>query len=299
MNDKEFGQKIRRLREEEGITREEFCQDEVELSVRQLARIEAGTCKPTLQKISYIATRLGKGLYELMPDYVGLPARYTKLKYEIIRTPTYGKQDLVEKRDSALMEIYEDYYEDLPEEEKLAMDVIQSRIDVFEAESTDFGRDILEDYFEQVHRKKEYELNDLLILQLFAEFTRVSDRGSKEFLVFEKMLEKLLGQVERVAPDNLFVLRDVLFISVGILGDRKRHEKIPELFTAVEKIMEITHDFQKKPILNMLKWKYELYVNKNKEMAQEYYEEAVLFAKMIGNTFLAEKLKKSWKEEEK
>lgn len=50
MNDKEFGQRVRYLREKLAITREEFCEDELELSVRQLSRIEAGQCKPTFSK---------------------------------------------------------------------------------------------------------------------------------------------------------------------------------------------------------------------------------------------------------
>ncbi|WP_153055069.1 helix-turn-helix domain-containing protein, partial [Streptococcus suis] len=47
MNDKEFGQRVRQLRETASLTREQFCGDELELSVRQLTRIEAGTSKPT------------------------------------------------------------------------------------------------------------------------------------------------------------------------------------------------------------------------------------------------------------
>lgn len=118
MNDKEFGQRVRYLREKLAITREEFCEDELELSVRQLSRIEAGQCKPTFSKIGFIASRLNMGLYELMPDYVQLPERYSRLKYEVLRTPTYGDQFLVEQRNQMLTIIYDEYYDELPEEEK-------------------------------------------------------------------------------------------------------------------------------------------------------------------------------------
>ena len=43
-----FGEKIRLMREEKGISREEFCGDETELSVRQLARIELNQSIPNL-----------------------------------------------------------------------------------------------------------------------------------------------------------------------------------------------------------------------------------------------------------
>lgn len=45
---KRFGDKIKNLRALKGLTQEEVCGDQTELSVRQLARIEAGKSVPTL-----------------------------------------------------------------------------------------------------------------------------------------------------------------------------------------------------------------------------------------------------------
>lgn len=47
----EIGKKLRRLREEKGMTREVLCNDESELTVRQLVRIEKGESLPSLKKI--------------------------------------------------------------------------------------------------------------------------------------------------------------------------------------------------------------------------------------------------------
>lgn len=52
---KHFGSKVRNLRVTRNITREDFCGDETELSVRQLARIESGQSIPNLTKAHYIA----------------------------------------------------------------------------------------------------------------------------------------------------------------------------------------------------------------------------------------------------
>jgi len=52
------GDKIRRMREALGLTREEFCQDESALAVRTLQRAENGECIPKLESILYIADRL-------------------------------------------------------------------------------------------------------------------------------------------------------------------------------------------------------------------------------------------------
>ena len=297
MNDKEFGQRVRYLREKLAITREEFCEDELELSVRQLSRIEAGQCKPTFSKIGFIASRLNMGLYELMPDFVQLPERYSRLKYEVLRTPTYGDQFLVEQRNQMLTIIYDKYYDELPEEEKIAIDAFQSTIDVFETRSNQFGKEILDDYFEQVHRKEKYSINDLLIIRLYLEHIRDRDTDATIYHYFSSLVTHLPNQQEVMDSKELFILRDVILISIGILGDREDYEKIPSLFDALDKIMVLTQDFQKKPILNLLKWKYELHVNKNRDAAQSYFEEATLFAKLIGNDYLVHKIKEDWEED--
>ncbi|HFI0247913.1 TPA: helix-turn-helix domain-containing protein [Streptococcus suis] len=297
MNDKEFGQRVRQLRESVSMTREQFCGDELELSVRQLTRIEAGTSKPTFSKIQYIATRLGMGLYELMPDYVSLPERYSKLKFDVLRTPTYENEELMEKRADMMMEIYDDYYDDLPEEEKIAIDAIQSTIDVLETRTAEFGQDILNDYFEQIQRKKQFSANDLLIIRLFLMNLRMEVKQDNDFQRFLELVEKFPGQIELVESGDLFILRDVMITAVGLLGQNEEYHYIPSLFDALDKLMQKTQDFQKKPILNLLKWKYELLINKDKVAATALYEEALLFARLIGNAHLIDKLEEDWKKD--
>lgn len=298
MNDKEFGQKIRRLREERSITREEFCQDEVELSVRQLARIEAGTCKPTLPKISYIATRFGMTLYELMPDYIALPERYQRLKYDVLRTPTYEQPDLVSQRDASFSEIYEVFYDDLPEEEQLAIDALRSSIDVLETQSADFGKEILDDYFHQVYVKDKYTINDLLIIRLFADHIRLqTTQDSVEYEHFLELVERLPQQIVYIRQDDLFVLRDALFKFISVLGSKGEYRFIPDLFLSLDEIISLTQDFQKKPIISMLRWKFELFARNDQQAAQRYFEEAVSFAQLINNEYLVEKMKEDWQQD--
>ncbi|MGT2799564.1 helix-turn-helix domain-containing protein [Streptococcus marmotae] len=295
MDNKEFGAKVRRLRENLGITREQFCEDEVELTARQLMRIEAGQSKPTLSKITFIAQRLGMTLYQLMPDYVELPSRYTKLKYDVLRVPTYGKPELVEKREALLEEIYDDFYDRLPEEEKIAIDAFRSALDVAETQTAHFGQEIIDEYFFQIRQKDSYKINDLLIIRLYIERIKYWQE-EEQFPDFLELLEVLVHQVDVVIAEDLFVLRDVLMAAIGILGKSGKYEFFPRLFKALDDIMMMSQDFQKKPILSMLKWKYELFHTKNREQATFYYEEAINFAQLIGNTYLAERLEAEWQE---
>lgn len=88
---KHFGSKVRNLRVTRNITREDFCGDETELSVRQLARIESGQSIPNLTKAHYIAKQLNVKLDILTGgESLELPKRYKELKYLILRIPTYA-----------------------------------------------------------------------------------------------------------------------------------------------------------------------------------------------------------------
>ena len=64
-----LGRKIRSLREKKKLTRENFCEDQSQLSVRQLFRIENGLSLPTLPKLIYISSKLEISLGELFKEF--------------------------------------------------------------------------------------------------------------------------------------------------------------------------------------------------------------------------------------
>lgn len=297
MDNKEFGLKIRTLREEKGITREDFCGDETELSVRQLARIESGESKPTLTKITFIAAGLGLSLYELMPDYVDLPEEYLALKYDVLRTPTYEENMKLDWRDQILSEIYDRFYDDLPEEEQLAVDTIQSFFDVHDTREAIYGKEILEEYFSQISHKEKYSINELLMSRLFLEHTRFIDleTSPREKFVFDHLLETLPSQVDLVHPNDLFILRDVLFVLVGVAGAKEEYQHISAVIQTIEQIMNRTQDYQKLPILKLICWKYEISVNNSIENARQFYEQASLAAQLIGDANLLERIEGEWR----
>lgn len=114
-----FGEKVKELRIEKNITREELCGGETELSIRQLARIELGQSIPTLSKVMFIAKVLDVSVGFLTDGAeLEVPKRYKELKYLILRTPTYMDDHRLKIREQQFDEIFEDYYDQLPEEEK-------------------------------------------------------------------------------------------------------------------------------------------------------------------------------------
>lgn len=292
-----FGEKVRRLREERGWTREQFCDDEQDLTVRQLTRIELGVSKPTLTKIFFIAHRLGLSLFEVMPDYIDLPDQYLKLKYDILRTPTYNQLDLIEKRNEKLLEIYERFYDRLPDIERLAIDALQSTIDVLETHSDVFGKEIIKTHIPRIEWKQKYDVNDLLIIHLFIEHAYLSTmaQNSANRTVFLRLVSELPKQVVMMEPEDLFVLRNVIFAAIRVLGAKEISDPIPALFQGLDQIMQITQDFQKYPIFSMLRWKYELLVHQDVQRAYVYCKEAMIFAKMMGNRHLMGQLHDQWR----
>lgn len=294
MNNKEFGLKIRQLRQEKNLTREEFCGDETELSVRQLSRIESGESKPTLAKITYIANRFGKSLYEVMPDYVSLPEKYLKLKYDVLRTPTYEEEKKIDWRDEILTEIYDTYYEELPEEEQITVDTIRSMFDVHDTREATYGKEILEEYFFQISHKDRFSVNELLMSKLFIEHYIFTDTKDSYQSIFNHLLDTLPSQIDFMEQKDLFILRDVLFAVISAAGREENYAVLPAIIDTIEQIMVRTQDYQKLPILRMINWKYALVVEGDAEKGAKFFEEAKLAARMIGDQHLQKKIDIEW-----
>lgn len=65
-----IGKKIRELREQRKMTRELLCEDETRLTVRQLARIEAGNSIPSLLTLEFIAQQLHIEMYQIIKESI-------------------------------------------------------------------------------------------------------------------------------------------------------------------------------------------------------------------------------------
>ena len=296
----DFGERVKRLRLEKGLTKEVFCQDESELSMRQLTRIESGESVPTLRKAVYIAERLGVTLDYLTDGRnIDLPNRYKELKYLLLRTPTYGDQEKLAEREVYFDEIFNQFYDTLPEEEQLVIDALQSKLDIHLSQNIDFGVGILNDYFDQILMRKRYQVNDLIIIDLYFSCLTISDLRMDIFDLdkYHKLMQVLLKQSDYLPVEDLFVLNNVLLNNFGILLLLEKYDIIKELIAVANDIMVRTSDFQKKPIVSILEWKYYLLAENNEAEARKSYDSAILFAKLTENTTLREKLEREWQKD--
>ena len=296
----ELGDKVRLLREEKGLSRPVFCGDESELSVRQLVRIEKGEFRPTIKTLEYIADRLEIPSYVLMPDYKELPKRYQELKYFLLHHPDYGDKELQEQKEEYFDEIFENFYDDLPRDEKMIVDCLQAIDEVRATDNEQYGIALLDESFEELWNQREFSFSDLLKIRLYFLCSYLENIKKGQLSISEQqklqlMFQKVCNNVENSGTDDLFLVRDVLFAGLGsceLLNDL-------ELFKlAVEKlnwISEKTRDFQKQPIVLMVEWKY--YIHTDYDTAKQKYEEAKMMARMFGNEKLIVSLDKEWSED--
>ena len=296
----ELGDKVRLLREERGLSRPVFCGDESELSVRQLVRIEKGEFRPTIKTLEYIAERLEIPSYVLMPDYKELPKRYQELKYFLLHHPDYGDKELQEQKEEYFDEIFENFYDDLPRDEKMIVDCLQAIDEVRATDNEQYGIALLDESFEELWNQREFSFSDLLKIRLYFLCSYLENIKKGQLSISEQqklqlMFQKVCNNVENSGTDDLFLVRDVLFAGLGsceLLNDL-------ELFKlAVEKlnwISEKTRDFQKQPIVLMVEWKY--YIQTDYDTAKQKYEEAKMMARMFGNEQLIVSLDNEWAED--
>ncbi|MEY8583817.1 helix-turn-helix domain-containing protein [Ligilactobacillus animalis] len=291
-----LGTRIERLRKARGMSRPDFCEDESQLSIRQLVRIEKGESQPTISRMHYIAKRLGVPAYTLIPDYQELSKRYLELKYLILRKPAYQDESEFDNKDKLFDEIYENYYYDLPEDEKLIVDTLQAIYDILRSKDSRYGDNLLMEQLDNLRKKEILNISDLLLIRLY--FIKVTLRNDTNTVKLAlHFLQLLLEQSEFTKLEDFFILRDAIFGGLPYFETINNYDLWCVAVECLEEIVEKTQDFQKKPLILMLEWKFQLVREKNFSSAESYYQQAKQFATMIGDARLKNNLEQEWKKD--
>lgn len=295
-----FGEKVRGLRLEKGISREELCGDEAELSVRQLARIELGQSIPSLAKVIFIAKALEVSVGYLTDGAnLELPKRYKELKYLILRTPTYMDDRKLQVRESQFDEIFENYYDQLPEEEQLIIECLQATLDTLLSENINFGVELLQEYFKQTKVKQRFKQNDLILIELYLAYLDIEGMYGEysDKVFYDSLLDNLLKQFDDFELDELFIVNKII-IDISSLGIKtNKLDNLEKTIAISQKIMAKIQDWNRMPILKLIEWKYFLIKQKNRKQAEESYTKACLFAQITGDKYLEEQLIKEWEKD--
>lgn len=285
-----IGLRIKTERERQQMSREVLCLDGAELTVRQLIRIEKGESLPSLDKLSYIAKRLGKNMSDLLDhDNITIPDEYYEMKNRLIKFPTYRNPERIKAKLALIEEVYEKFFELLPEEELLTLDILENILSFTSWEESPKVEEIYEDLFEQVKRKRKFSTNDLLVIDYY--FFHLYGRKQYDKKLFERIVKRVLNQ--EIWTDDVYNI--VLFNDLMAIAALKIfHNSFSDFLTVVDKALDVIEKSQfysYKPSVFVLKAKYELLHKGNKKEAAENYDKAIMFASVLEDSVLEESIK--------
>ena len=296
MSNLEIGKRIRTLRTEKGLSREVFCGDEKELTVRQLGRIETGNNLPSLAKLDYIAGVLGIPMSQLIDEgMIIVPKEYLKLKTKLIRQSIHGDEEKVRQREAIFEDIQEHFYDQLPEDEQVAVEVLQAIDDVYVSENAEFGEGLIEEYFNQTLLQTEYSVNDLLILYLYFLSNAISFKRNDD--VLKKVRNNIVTIIDCSDNTYMHLLQRVLIAILLYQLRNEYYEDISVIFSFLREIMMEIQDSNLKPTVDYLEAKYYLYGEKDKEKALQYYEKAISGAEFFNDINFKNRVIEEMKEE--
>ena len=284
-----IGKRIREEREHQGLTREQVCDTEEELTVKQLMRIELGRSLPTIVKLQYISDKLGVSLnYLLGETKLDIPEDYYKAKYKLMKSPVYGDPERIKKKLKDIEELYDNYIEFLPEEELLAIDLLEKSLDFMIREEDSIIEYVFEDYLTQALKKETYSLNDLLLISHYAYRCQDSnyDKG-----IIDEFRRKLIKQ--ELQGEELFNI-ELMGALTSIAGIYVMHHDYKDMKSVVDKLYEIMHSSMQhsyQPGITIFEAKYYLYYENDIDKATELYNTATLLAEAFGDQVFIQNLK--------
>ena len=291
----EIGKRIREERERQGLTREQVCDTEQELTVKQLMRIELGRSLPTIVKLQYISDQLNVSLnYLLGETQIELPKEYYQTKYKLMKSPVYGDPERIKKKLKDIEELYDNYIEILPEDELLAIDIIERTLNFMVMEEDSPIESVFEDYLTQALKKEAYSLNDLLLISYYAFRCQDYDYDKERI---EKFRHKLIKQ--ELQGDELFNVELIGALS-AIAGIYVMHHDYKEMKSVVDKmyvLIDKTLQQAYKPAVLVFEAKYYLYYENNIDKATELYHTATLLAEAFGDQVFIKNLKMEMKKD--
>lgn len=279
----EIGQRVRAARKRKGYTKEVLCADESHLSVRQLTRIETGKSLLSIDKGLFIASRLGVSIQEFIePDKMALPQSYVSLKRRIIQFKSYEDPERLKQLDELIDEL-QTYYDSVPEEEQMAIEVLQADLDVFVTHKTAFAEPLIEEYFEQVLLKKAYSWNDYLLISLYLFLCAV---GIEDSRYFDYFIPSIFSKGDLFDPDIAYQMEEVV---LAVLA-QENVAYYPDCIDTLDRVIKVTKHYQNKPILEMFKAKLALFQGDIEQM-ESSYQTAFLIAESLDEPILLERLK--------
>ena len=292
---KEFGQKVRDLRKEKGMSRQRVCGIEDVLTTRQLQRIEKGQSLPTIATAVYIADKLGVSLDSLInKEGLKLPKGYINLRYQLRTLYHYGDKDRLLQREKIIEQIYEYYFDDLPEEEQIAVQVAQASVDMICTRNASFDQGLLDEYLGQACKKSQLSFNDVEIIQLRLLSLAIKDFDKVEFV---DLLSKVILAVSYFPLADLGKIQDVIISAAGILCCYGEYNLLPDVIEVLRGIMRKRNDYRDNIFVYAFEWKIALFLKHDLEKARKDYQKSIMMADLLSEDLIKQNMQREWKKD--
>ena len=224
-----------------------------------------------------------------------IPEDYYQAKYKLMKSPVYGDPERIKKKLKDIEELYDNYIDILPEDELFAIDIIERTLNfIAEGEGEDLVEIVFEDYLNQVLKKEQYTLNDLLLIKYYSVQCQSS---SYDESMIENFRKKMIKQ--RLQGDELTNV-ELLGALSAIAGIYVMHHEYEHMKSLVDKMYEIIHSIMQhsyQPGITMLEAKYYLFYENNKDKATELYKMATVLAEAFGDQVFIKNLKMEMKKD--
>lgn len=111
---------------------------------------------------------------------------------------------------------------------------------------------------------------------------------------YYKFVKNIFNQGDHINIEDLFFLNKLYLMICSVLVKKEEYIKLGELLGDLYQLIVKSQDFQRMPLYYMYCWQHSLYGVKNKSEAEGFFKQALIFAEMTSDLYLAEKLKEEW-----
>lgn len=240
-------------------------------------------------KLQYISDKLGVSLnYLLGETQIELPKEYYQIKYKLMKSPVYGDPERIKKKLEDIEDLYNNYIDILPEDELLAIDLIERSLNFMVEEKYSLLESVYEDYLTQALKKESYSLNDLLLISYYAYRCQDSDYDKG---IIDEFRRKLINQ--ELQGEELFNI-ELMGALTSIAGIYVMHHDYKDMKSVVDKLYEIMHSSMQhsyQPGITIFEAKYYLYYENDIDKATELYNTATVLAEAFGDQVFIKNLK--------
>jgi len=144
---------------------------------------------------------------------------------------------------------------------------------------------LLDEYFEQVKIRKNYSVNDLLLIKLYFVSCLARPIGY-HYELFWMLSKKLIRETNSSDLETAYMLKRTVLDSLAVQWMEKSYSTFEPYVKAMNRLMILSQDFQNKPIVDMLEAMCTLFHKRDKEKAIRLYDRAIICAQAFGDSVL-------------